>query len=160
MAAQEGSCIAFDPDNPLPPKFDANHPPVLNICGGIRRQIVSPLPDRRDHLEAAGISMPRLIEMLTDEVGRTIIDKTGFQARFDFHLDFTPDLAMAGNFGPAPPGDPGRSVPIAGSPGPSIFGALQEQLGLRGWRRLKGQSKCWSSIAWSGRARTEPANLC
>lgn len=75
--------------------------------------------------------MPKLVEMLSDEVGRTVVDKTGFKGTFDFHLEFTPDPAIVGGLGPAPPGDSGRSVPAASSPYPSIFGALQEQLGLR-----------------------------
>jgi uncharacterized protein (TIGR03435 family) len=66
--------------------------------------------------------MPRLIEILTDEVGRTVVDKTGFTGTFNFQLDFAPVQVLAGG-----PGDAGD----ANLPAASIFAALQQQLGLR-----------------------------
>ena len=59
--------------------------------------------------------MPKLAELLSDRIGRTVVDRTGFRAPFDFQLNFAPDETMGG--------DPGTA--------PSIFAALQEQLGLR-----------------------------
>jgi bla regulator protein BlaR1 len=139
VAAKEGSCVMLDPNRHLPPfnpnqhplPFNPNRPPPpLDICGGVRR-IVSLTPDRRDRIEAVGISMPKLIEMLSHEVGRNVRDKTGFTATFDLYLEFASDKAIVGGFGPAPPGGPGRFEPTASSPSPSIFTAVQEQLGLR-----------------------------
>lgn len=63
--------------------------------------------------------MPKLTQLLTDEVGRTVVDQTGFTEKFDIHLDFTPTSALTAPADPAMP---------AGS---SIFTALQDQLGLR-----------------------------
>jgi uncharacterized protein (TIGR03435 family) len=83
---------------------------------------MSGAPERRDRIEATGIAMPRLVEMISDELGRTIIDKTGFAGTFNFQLDFAPDEGIANGLGPAP---------LANPSGPSIFAALQEQLGLR-----------------------------
>jgi uncharacterized protein (TIGR03435 family) len=74
--------------------------------------------------------MPQLIEMLSDEVGRTVLDKTGFTGTFDLHLEFAPAEPLTNGIGPESPGDPTRPAPAAPS-GPSIFSALQEQLGLR-----------------------------
>jgi uncharacterized protein (TIGR03435 family) len=65
-----------------------------------------------------------LIPFLNSSDGRPVIDQTGIPGKFDFHLEFDPGettrmlLAGAGR-------DPGE--PTA----PSIFTALQEQLGLR-----------------------------
>jgi uncharacterized protein (TIGR03435 family) len=60
--------------------------------------------------------------MLTDEAGRTVLDRTGFTGNFNLSLEFAPDEAIANGIGPAP---------SANLSGPSIFSALQEQLGLR-----------------------------
>jgi uncharacterized protein (TIGR03435 family) len=56
-----------------------------------------------------------LVELLSDRIGRTVVDKTGFRGAFDFQLDFAPEEAMGSHPGTAP----------------SIFAALQEQLGMR-----------------------------
>jgi uncharacterized protein (TIGR03435 family) len=48
--------------------------------------------------------------------GRPVINKTGIPGRFDFHLEFAPDETP-------PPGEPPA--------GPTIFTALEEQLGLK-----------------------------
>ena len=48
--------------------------------------------------------------------GRHLIDKTGLTGRYDFDLHWTPD-------------DTPADSPLAG--GPSIFTAVQEQLGLK-----------------------------
>lgn len=113
-AAKEGSCVTFDPNNP-PPRPDPNRPfRPLNFCGGVNRSVASAAPERRDLIEAAGISMPRLIEMVSDEVGRTIVDKTGFTGTFNLRLEFAPESASGANLS-----------------GPSISTALQEQLGLQ-----------------------------
>ena len=90
---------------------------------------MSAQPDRRDRIKAVGISMPRLIEMLSDEVGRTVINKTGFKEVFDFQLEFAPDETISGGLG-RDRGDPGPA-PSLNPSGPSIFTAVQEQLGLR-----------------------------
>lgn len=76
---------------------------------------------------AAPVSM--LANLLSNLMGRPVIDKTGLSATYDFELRWTPDsgqtLAPAG----APP--PGAEAPPADPNGPTIFTALQEQLGLR-----------------------------
>lgn len=73
--------------------------------------------------------MPRLIAMLSDEVGRIVIDKTGFKETLDFQLEFAPDEAIVGAIGRAR-GDAGPA-PSPNLSGPSIFTAVQEQLGLQ-----------------------------
>jgi uncharacterized protein (TIGR03435 family) len=67
-----------------------------------------------------------LAEELSKRLGRVVIDKTGIQGRFDITLTWTPDE------GTAPPlnGSGGTSA-AADSSGPSIFTAIQEQLGLK-----------------------------
>ncbi|MEO7649089.1 MAG: TIGR03435 family protein [Bryobacteraceae bacterium] len=60
-------------------------------------------------------------------MGRPVIDKTGLKGDYDFTLEWTPEPGQGMFGGPPPPGGP----PPADTNGPSIFTALQEQLGLR-----------------------------
>lgn len=69
---------------------------------------------------AQGIPLESLIHFLSDRVGRPIEDKTGLTGIYDFTLQLDQS-----HDGPAP--DPNS----ADSTGPSIFTALQEQLGLK-----------------------------
>jgi uncharacterized protein (TIGR03435 family) len=103
MSMKEGSCLPADQAIPFGP---------LNTCGGLRRQFA---PERHV-LEAIGIPMTKLAELLSDDVGRVVIDKTGFTNLFSFRLEFAP-VAL--------------QVAPADSSVPPVFGALQEQLGLR-----------------------------
>lgn len=65
-----------------------------------------------------------LIYMLAGHLHRTVIDKTGLNAKYDLHMKWAADrAAMAGP-------DGGR-VEASDESGPSIFTALQEQLGLK-----------------------------
>jgi uncharacterized protein (TIGR03435 family) len=41
-------------------------------------------------LEAIGIPMTKLAELLSDDVGRVVIDKTGVTNLFSFRLEFAP----------------------------------------------------------------------
>ena len=66
-----------------------------------------------------------LAEELAKKVGRVVMDKTGIQGRYDITLTWTQDDVLSSGFG----GTAG-SAPAADS-GPSIFAALQEQLGLK-----------------------------
>jgi uncharacterized protein (TIGR03435 family) len=59
-------------------------------------------------------------------MGRTVIDNTGLKGHYDFTLKWTPDRST-----PMLSGATGSdSAPLPDS-GPSIFTAIQEQLGLK-----------------------------
>jgi uncharacterized protein (TIGR03435 family) len=79
-------------------------------------------------LTATAISISALVDRLSLEVGRKVVDKTGLEGRYDFTLHWTPEQQ-------APLGGPGNgsegAPPSSDSSGPSIFTALQEQLGLK-----------------------------
>jgi bla regulator protein blaR1 len=130
-AAKEGSCVTWNPDRPPPPPDPTRPPPPLNVCGGMRRRAMGFSPARKDRIEAVGISMPKLIQVISDDLRGIVIDKTGFTEKFDFHLEFVPGEFLGNGLGPSTPGDPGTSAPSAILSGVSIFTALQEQLGLR-----------------------------
>jgi len=81
-------------------------------------------------LAAGGVPMTQLATSLSQRVGRTVIDKTGLTGLYEFNLDFTPEQMPQGGQGPAaPPGAP--PLPPVDPNGPSIYTALQEQLGLK-----------------------------
>jgi len=83
----------------------------------------------RGHLESTGTGIPFLIHVLSGQVGRTIVDKTGLTGSYDYSLQWTPDDApppMAGPDGGPPHGDGDDDAS-----GASLFTAVQEQLGLK-----------------------------
>jgi len=85
----------------------------------------------RGLLNGQGVDLGFLAGSLSNQLGRPVIDKTGLTGKYDFELKWTPDPGQpaAMPFGPPPPG---VELPPPPDPkGPSIFTALQEQLGLR-----------------------------
>ena len=70
--------------------------------------------------------MTQLATNLSQRVNRVVLDRTGLTGLYEFELEFTPDQLPQG---PPPPGAP--PLPPIDPNGPSIFTALQEQLGLR-----------------------------
>jgi uncharacterized protein (TIGR03435 family) len=74
-------------------------------------------------LIARHASIANLAGQLKRGLGRQVIDKTGLEGFLDFKLTFAP-------YENAPPG-PGRPQLPVDPNGPSLFTALQEQLGLR-----------------------------
>jgi uncharacterized protein (TIGR03435 family) len=63
----------------------------------------------------------QLADRLSSMLGRTVVDKTGLTGSYDIDLRFAPDPGLQQSPG-GQPGDPS---------GPSIFTAIQEQLGLK-----------------------------
>jgi uncharacterized protein (TIGR03435 family) len=61
---------------------------------------------------------------LANQVGRVVIDRTGVTGNWDFELTFTPERIRQQVLSVDAPPDSGAS-------GPSIFTAIQEQLGLK-----------------------------
>jgi uncharacterized protein (TIGR03435 family) len=115
-AMKEGECIA---KNEI--RWDLIDLEVpLFACDGFRWRTLSQSPETRPRpqwprvtrFEAGGTSMSALSDFISVYVDRVVVDKTGFTAPFNLVLDFT-------------------SPRNAESSGPTIFAALQEQLGLR-----------------------------
>jgi len=86
----------------------------------------------RGEMNLDGANMPALANALSNLVGRTVLDRTGLSGTYDIRMQWTPDVGEAPMMkGPpgAPPAGSGEQAPESG--GPSIFTAIQEQLGLR-----------------------------
>jgi uncharacterized protein (TIGR03435 family) len=79
----------------------------------------SSMNSKNGHLTAEGISVAQLAAFLSRTMERPVLDATGIPGRFDFALSWSPQEVAA----KAPDGNE--------SAGPSIFTALQEQLGLK-----------------------------
>jgi uncharacterized protein (TIGR03435 family) len=71
-------------------------------------------------INAGGMTMARLAQTLSGIVDRVVRDETKLSGGYDLQLSFTPER-------PPPPG----ALPTADPDAPSIFAALQEQLGLK-----------------------------
>jgi uncharacterized protein (TIGR03435 family) len=80
-------------------------------------------------MEGINLTMAKFTGFLSTIIGREVIDKTGFTTKFDLHLDFAFDDALAGLPNPRGPGDSAQAADPAARP--SIMIALPEQLGLK-----------------------------
>jgi uncharacterized protein (TIGR03435 family) len=82
-----------------------------------------------DTMKAGSVTMTTLVTLLTPLLDRPVVDKTGLTGPFDFDLRYDgaatsfPGRGRATAVAPDVPSDPAHA--------PSIFTALQEQLGLR-----------------------------
>jgi uncharacterized protein (TIGR03435 family) len=82
----------------------------------------------RGHLQGMAAPMEMLCQVLSNTTGRPVVDMTGLAGKYDFILEWTPEPgpdARAQGFGD------GIATPAPAPGGPTIFTALQEQLGLR-----------------------------
>jgi uncharacterized protein (TIGR03435 family) len=120
---KDGSCEEFKPGSPPPgPPVPGQAPKVF--CGNF---MMGP-----NTLIASKTNMPAFVDGLSNTLGRTVIDKTGFTGAFNVRLEFTRDgVANFGTNGPGTPGAAAPGPPPDDSSRPTIFTALQEQLGLR-----------------------------
>jgi uncharacterized protein (TIGR03435 family) len=72
-------------------------------------------------------SMANLAVMLERQLDRPVEDRTGLSGKYTFHIEWTPDAGPC----PVPPDAANTGAPIRSPEHPSIFTALQEQLGLK-----------------------------
>jgi uncharacterized protein (TIGR03435 family) len=76
-------------------------------------------------IAAQAIPLSQFVTMLTQIVGRTVEDRTGLTGLYDLQLHWAPEGSASNNASETPANAPSDDV------GPSIFTALQEQLGLK-----------------------------
>jgi uncharacterized protein (TIGR03435 family) len=118
--AKEGSCVSTDS---RPTAQTGPGQPRPRICG-------SQVTGLDGTFDMYGATMEGLSLQLATRLDRDVIDKTGIVGRFDIHLEVSrADLAprfLAG-------GEVRQDDPLVGTDptGPSLFTALQQQLGLR-----------------------------
>jgi uncharacterized protein (TIGR03435 family) len=110
MRKPAADCDAAIATGVRPPRQPGD-PPPCGLMGGPSRTI------------AGGATMQQLAANLSNREERIVIDKTGLAGRFAFTLAWTPDRIPT----EAPP----AGIPPIDPNGPSLFTALQEQLGLK-----------------------------
>ena len=88
----------------------------------------------RMRMRGEAVTMARLTEALGMAVGRPVVDKTGLVGTYDVTLDFSPEGMGPGPKDSAPAeggGNPPEAPRDSNGSGPTLFTALQEQLGLK-----------------------------
>lgn len=111
------NCVVFDINNrPAPP---APGEPRPNFCGNMRTS----RNGANLTLTATGIEMKDIVRWASGMTNRTVIDQTAYAEKFDANMEWTPDVPLR----PIPGEEPANPD----SAGPSIYTALQEQLGLK-----------------------------
>lgn len=105
MAAARGGPPPGPPPGP-------NSPIVCGMRGSLGR------------IQAGGMPMNTFANNLSGRVQRTVVDRTGLSGYWDFEINFAPESAPI----PLPPG---VDLPPGDPTAPSLFTAIQEQLGLR-----------------------------
>jgi uncharacterized protein (TIGR03435 family) len=80
-------------------------------------------------LKASSVSMTQLAGALSSALGATVVDQTGIEGEFNISLQWTPDPASEPCMTKS--GEPMPLPPTDAMPGPSIFTAVQETLGLK-----------------------------
>src|ERR1022692_2211576 len=71
-------------------------------------------------------TMANFVVLLSRQLGRPVLDRTGLPGRYDFLLTYTPDIGSCSQ-----PAEGRGSEAVNPGDGPSIFTAIQEQLGLK-----------------------------
>jgi uncharacterized protein (TIGR03435 family) len=79
------------------------------------------------HISSEQMTIAGVARFLKLQLGYPVIDKTGITGQYDLTLDWTPDPGAAG----APNGEAGQASTPNDVSKPSVFTALQEQLGLK-----------------------------
>jgi uncharacterized protein (TIGR03435 family) len=103
---------------PPPP----NTPPP--VCG---------IQQTMGRIRLGGFPLSLFANSLSNQVGRFVVDRTGLAGNWDFELTYTPDPGR---------GTPGPDAPPIDPNGPSLFTAIQEQLGLK-LEATKGPVEVW-----------------
>lgn len=84
----------------------------------------------RGMMDLQQMTMANFADHLSRLVGRNVFDRTGIAGTYDIKLEWTPDESESQMF-KGPPDGAGPPPPSPDATGPSLFGALQEQLGLK-----------------------------
>ena len=128
--AKNGPKLQQAKDTPLPPELPNPEGPNGPAPRGPRFMMSD-----RGELTVNDAPVSMLADMLSRQLGRLVVDKTGLKGKFDFTLKWTPDenqtQAFMGAAGAGDPRPPSDAAPPPSASGPSLFTALQEQLGLK-----------------------------
>jgi len=107
--------------------------------GGVRMQPGAPDPPKpavfmngRGHIKSTGTTTMLSHVLSRELLGRSVKDMTGLTGNYDYTLQWTPDdVGMPTGGGDGGDAAPGKGDPSPDAGGPSLFTALEEQLGLK-----------------------------
>ncbi len=126
LSPSKGSCTHFEWGRyAIPP---GKQPP--DYCGAVE---AGPNLRLNHTLDGVGMSLggaSGLTTVLSRELDRNVNDKTGLTGLFDIHLEWNRE-ATARSMGPQGRVDPGKLPPSTDDESPSIFTAVEDQLGLK-----------------------------
>lgn len=105
IASKDGGCEERDPS-----AYPQKGAPGVIKCGEIRMQARA--------MRGVDVQVSRLAPLLSRLLGHRVVDGTGLTGNFDINMEWTPDAIE-------------RPSDLPTEVGPSIFTALQEQLGLK-----------------------------
>jgi bla regulator protein blaR1 len=116
---RRNDCVRDDTRRPTPPPDATQPPPCGSISNGFGR------------LTLRGTPLAQVLQFLSPAVNRVVVDRTGLIGNFDLDLTWMPN-----NLPQRAPGTPAdQPIRVNGVDvdpnGPSIFTAVQEQLGLK-----------------------------
>jgi uncharacterized protein (TIGR03435 family) len=123
-----GRGTASMPGPPGPPRLDKDGFPELPPGRGSMMIMMNGRARSRQHESTS----EQIANMLANQLSKPVTDATGLKGKYDFTLTWSTGNGMRAV--PPPPGG-GPESPLANMPdtdsGPTIFGAVQEQLGLK-----------------------------
>jgi len=92
-----------------------------------------PLPSGNGitRLTAGGATMVILCGYLSRELQRPVVDETGLAGKYDFHLTFASENALASGNPATPEHDSDDTIPAASDPAATLVKAVEVQLGLK-----------------------------
>jgi uncharacterized protein (TIGR03435 family) len=99
-----------------PPKFDKDGFPIVSGNG-----MILETQNGRSRLAARQATIAQICNFLGIQYAKPVIDQTGLNGKYDYHLEFAPENA---------PLNP-EAAAASGDPAPTLLMAIQDQLGLK-----------------------------
>lgn len=132
---------------PPPPPGGTGQQSVMVMSGGgagAKGGLMMTMRDGLSEVVGGKVTLSSLASLLSTQLNRPVVDETGLTGDYDFTLDFAPDetmrpgassgalvLSVPGPVAGSGGGGAAGSEPRDPSTAPSIFSAIQSQLGLK-----------------------------
>ena len=129
--AADGS-VGDSPEAGKAPKFGLDKGGFIIAPQGRTNMLTLPGKDGVVRLTAARATIDLLSGYLSRQLQRPVLNQTGLNGTYDFHLAFTRvDVTSPADFEQADTAGSEGAVPRAADPAPTLFKAVESQLGLR-----------------------------
>jgi bla regulator protein blaR1 len=124
----QGNC-GPPPKLPVPLPTDPAKLQALQLPCGFLAKLSYP---EMGHLAGEKVTAKQLVDELSQAIGRKVLDQTGLRGKYDMKLDWIPEPGQSWISPKAASNDqPPSTQPSPGTSGPSLFTAIQQQLGLK-----------------------------